>query len=314
MIGPALGGALSNPAKRFPIFEHSEFLKTYPYWLPCFSASLFCFLGFITGYFFLEETLPSKKRLKERQDRIENGEGERLLDEREEEEQLAKERPPPIRQLLTRPVVLALVNQGMINFINICYIAVLPLFCDTPLDLGGLSLNEVQIGTYLAANGCVTIIVQLMLFPYLERKWGGPYNTLRKCLSVLPMVFACFILAHFAGKAFGFKAIVASLAVLLLVRGGSSMMIVSSNLCINNVVPQRNALGSINGMSQAMASLARAIGPIAANSGYAFSITALGNVLDGQSIWIVLCLISFLTWFISAKMEVPRRAAWRTAQ
>ena len=129
-----MGGALSNPAKRFPIFENSEFLTMYPYWLPCFCASLFCFLGFITGYFFLEETLPSKRRLKERQNRIENGEGERMLDEREEEERLAKERPPPIRQLLTRPVVLALVNQGMINFINICYIAVLPLFCDTPIE------------------------------------------------------------------------------------------------------------------------------------------------------------------------------------
>lgn len=262
----------------------------------------------------MEETLPSKRRLKERQIRMENGEGERLLDEREEEERLAKERPPPIRQLLTRPVVLALVNQGMINFINICYIAVLPLFCDTPIEMGGLSLNEVQIGTYLAANGCVTIIVQLTLFPWLERKWGGPYNTLRKCLSVLPMVFACFILAHFAGRAFGFKAIVASLAVLLLVRGASSMMIVSSNLCINNVVPHRNALGSINGMSQSMASLARAIGPIAANSGYALSITAFKHILDGQLIWIVLCLVAFLSWFISAKMEVPRRAAWRTAQ
>lgn len=33
MVGPAMGGALSEPAEQFPAFRHSDFLKKYPYWL-----------------------------------------------------------------------------------------------------------------------------------------------------------------------------------------------------------------------------------------------------------------------------------------
>lgn len=33
LIGPAIGGSLSDPVQHIPIFRHSEFLKEYPYWL-----------------------------------------------------------------------------------------------------------------------------------------------------------------------------------------------------------------------------------------------------------------------------------------
>ncbi|KAG6812577.1 hypothetical protein H0H92_002045 [Tricholoma furcatifolium] len=41
-IGPLIGGSLSRPAEQFPgIFGQNEFLKTYPYFLPCAIAAAY---------------------------------------------------------------------------------------------------------------------------------------------------------------------------------------------------------------------------------------------------------------------------------
>ncbi|KAG0001791.1 hypothetical protein BGZ79_004143 [Entomortierella chlamydospora] len=57
IVGPVLGGYLANPAKNFPeIFGNWQFFIEYPYFLPCFVAAVGSVVGFIVGYFFLEET------------------------------------------------------------------------------------------------------------------------------------------------------------------------------------------------------------------------------------------------------------------
>ncbi|KAF8979638.1 hypothetical protein BGZ46_005200 [Entomortierella lignicola] len=61
IVGPVLGGYLANPAKNFPeIFGDWEFFIEYPYFLPCFVAAMGSVVGFIVGYFFLEE--PKKRK------------------------------------------------------------------------------------------------------------------------------------------------------------------------------------------------------------------------------------------------------------
>ncbi|CAH1768179.1 13673_t:CDS:2 [Entrophospora sp. SA101] len=57
MLGPVIGGFLSHPADNFPkIFGNCPFLKSFPYFLPCFVASIVSFIGLIIGYFYLPET------------------------------------------------------------------------------------------------------------------------------------------------------------------------------------------------------------------------------------------------------------------
>ncbi|KAF8937692.1 hypothetical protein BGZ47_008910 [Haplosporangium gracile] len=57
IVGPFLGGYLANPAQTFPeIFGDWEFFIKYPYFLPCFVASMGGMVGFTVGYFFLKET------------------------------------------------------------------------------------------------------------------------------------------------------------------------------------------------------------------------------------------------------------------
>ncbi|KAG0054512.1 hypothetical protein BGZ83_011106 [Gryganskiella cystojenkinii] len=57
IVGPVLGGYLANPAQNFPdTFGHWPFFIEYPYFLPCLIAAIGSVVGFIVGYFFLEET------------------------------------------------------------------------------------------------------------------------------------------------------------------------------------------------------------------------------------------------------------------
>ena len=55
IFGPALGGALANPARNYPnTFGNSALLKKYPYALPNIAASVLFMIGLITGALFLK--------------------------------------------------------------------------------------------------------------------------------------------------------------------------------------------------------------------------------------------------------------------
>lgn len=68
VLGPMLGALLVKPVEHFPGFfawlnspAITSFFTQHPYSLPCIVGSGFCFAGAVFGYFFLEETLPSKR-------------------------------------------------------------------------------------------------------------------------------------------------------------------------------------------------------------------------------------------------------------
>ncbi|KAH3890596.1 hypothetical protein DPMN_014681, partial [Dreissena polymorpha] len=62
MVGPAVGGYLANPCKRYPeMFPSEGFFFKFPYFLPGFIAFCLCFLPFVLDIFFLPETLNMKK-------------------------------------------------------------------------------------------------------------------------------------------------------------------------------------------------------------------------------------------------------------
>lgn len=51
-----IGGALSRPAERYPYtFGNSEFLKKYPYFLPCAVSATFSALAWVLALVFLKE-------------------------------------------------------------------------------------------------------------------------------------------------------------------------------------------------------------------------------------------------------------------
>ena len=62
IFGPSLGGALANPAQRYPkVFGDSAFFKAYPFALPNLVGAIFFLVGLSIGTLFLRETLEIKK-------------------------------------------------------------------------------------------------------------------------------------------------------------------------------------------------------------------------------------------------------------
>ena len=62
IFGPGFGGALANPAAKYPdFFGTSSFLKRYPFALPNIISSIFFLVGLAAGFLFLNETLETKK-------------------------------------------------------------------------------------------------------------------------------------------------------------------------------------------------------------------------------------------------------------
>ncbi|KAF5383858.1 hypothetical protein D9615_003796 [Tricholomella constricta] len=59
-LGPFIGGTFTAPATRWPsVFGNIQFVKDYPYFLPCLVATLFPLSAFILAFVGLKETLPA---------------------------------------------------------------------------------------------------------------------------------------------------------------------------------------------------------------------------------------------------------------
>ena len=62
IFGPGFGGALANPAARYPeVFGNIKFFQKFPFALPNLAASLFFLVGLAAGILFLKETLETKR-------------------------------------------------------------------------------------------------------------------------------------------------------------------------------------------------------------------------------------------------------------
>ena len=81
--------------------------------------------------------------------------------------------PPPLRTVLTRPVVLSVANYGALALADIAFIAFLPLFLSTPIALGGLGLAPAAIGAILGSLGVLDGLFQALFFAPAIDRWGA---------------------------------------------------------------------------------------------------------------------------------------------
>lgn len=181
IIGPLMGGLLSNPATKFAWFDTALF-RRYPYLLPSLTAAVIAWSGCLYGYFYLGETLPSKRS--KQKDNIQMSECHGGVFEKPSQ-------PASIRYLLSIPLIRALCLSGAgLSFITTAFDVTFVLFCYTSLPQGGLAFNATQIGYALSISGCVSIFLQLFCMPYLLRRFDNArmYNF---CMGLWPF---CFVL------------------------------------------------------------------------------------------------------------------------
>ncbi|KAG1733578.1 major facilitator superfamily domain-containing protein [Suillus paluster] len=315
-LGPLIGGSLSRPVDRFPnIFGHSQFLKTYPYFLACAVPATFSALAWVVTFLFLQETVPARVTLgrllkgKYCEDSTPvkvpvtpTGSTDSLCTEDTAQCANADSKPLPLRSLLIPKVIIAAGNYAALSLLDIAFRAVQPLFFATPLELGGLGLDPPRIGNILAIYGVINGLFQIFFFADLHDRFGSKTIYSAAMAAAVPMIITLPILNAVA-RVQGLSLTVWVIVGLQLVL---SMILNLAYSCVFIYIaaasPNHASLGATNGIAQLGVSIVRTIGPASATSIFSLSIK------NPHQAWIVYYyMISLVCLGICASLFLPRR-------
>ncbi|KAG1865722.1 MFS multidrug-resistance DHA1 sub-family [Suillus tomentosus] len=311
-VGSLIGGSLSRPADRFPdIFGRSEFLKTYPYLLPCSISAFFILTIWLVTYICLKESVPTKTPLWELIKGGFFGQKPRqplsnvIVDPDE-----VKSKPLPLRALLTSKVLSVTASYATTGLFQMGINSVLPVFYATPIELGGLSLDPPRIGTLLAASSVIHGIFQLLFYTRLIDCFGARAIHITGVSSGIPMVIL-FPMTNALARAYGIgMAVWLCVVVQLMLKTILSMCFPCMVLFIRAAAPNRASLGATNGIAQVAVAVARIIGPASASSVFSYS---LQKGHDAWSIYYFLTAIVFLA--VGTALSLPRDpSVWEDSQ
>jgi hypothetical protein len=295
MIGPLIGGILSRPHDRWPkLFSHPFWVK-YPYFLPCLAVSAFACLPFTITAMYLKETVELNHG--DNEHASQQGGSSHTLDARK-----GREKPPPLRCVVTRPVVISIASFATIVMLDSAATALIPLIWSTPTEFGGLGLSPASIGLWMSGYGCMNGISQLAFFPPAVGRFGLRHVfvlSVAACAVVYPMFpFENLALHRAAG---GSKITVWALVALQLFSLSVSRMGFSAaSIYISSAAPSKRLLGATNGLAQTVVSVQGTIVPAATDWLFAFSIT--NDVLGGNFVYVVLVSGVFVGLFVAAQL------------
>ncbi|KAH9027876.1 MFS general substrate transporter [Lactarius pseudohatsudake] len=309
VIGPLIGGVLSRPQDRWPDTFSHPFWADYPYFLPCLVAAAFtCFSSIITALY-LEETMnsrPSEKPLcMDANGNSDTHQGEVGDSSGPDMSPKEPEKPLPLRSVLTKPVVVTIINHAMFALLNMVAVTYIPLVWSTPVEFGGLNLSPASIGMWLSLYGGMNGIFQFVFFSHLITRFG-PRRIFISGIVACAAIYTIFPFENLALRVAAGGG--SNLALSLLVVLQLSSLCVSElgyptvYLYISSAVPNKRSLGAANGLSQVATSIQSAVGPAAADWLFAFSLTH--NVLGGNFAYVV--LIGVVCVGLGLSTQLPR--------
>ncbi|WVF66612.1 hypothetical protein IAT40_001352 [Kwoniella sp. CBS 6097] len=301
ILASSIGGFFPRLAERYPgVGESFPIIKAYPYLLPSLVAAFFPLSSGIFAFFFMKETLPPKTPPKPKTSRVANYSS---TDNAEEEEALVaaehhhhhhhhEEPAVGLWDLLTPDINKLMASFGLLQLQGISFQGLLPLFCFTPILAGGLGFRESQIGLAMSIRGVATILVQLFAFPWLQGKVG----TVRLYKILVVLFIPAFVILPIT-NVFAVKgepwAVWSGLGASMALYAIGNMAFACNLIMTNDAAPNRRSLGAINGLSQAVSSLMRAIGPGSASALFALSVNR--QLIHGHLIWVVLVALSVIS-------------------
>ncbi|KAJ8659259.1 hypothetical protein O0I10_004973 [Lichtheimia ornata] len=319
MIGPGIGGYLCNPVDHFPsLFGGNEFLKEYPYFLPCFVSSIGSFIGFILGYFFLEESNPAALARQRHQQQADTDERASLLHRQgsnmttTDQQQgatssKAANTKTGILSNISNVTVICIIAYSIFAFHAMVFDEVLPLYFSAPGYAGGLGSDSTELAKALSIAGIEQLYCQFVLYPKLNHYLSSLEMTRLAFLLFIP----CYILFPqlatvkdmvdtTGGSIWYFRL---SYMVLLLVRFfANTLAFTSMMILVSNSADQR-ILGTVNGICQSCLSLMRALGPTVGGTLWSFSLRT-GNPFpfDRHLVYYMIAILSFINLLQSARI------------
>ncbi|KAH9059736.1 MFS general substrate transporter [Lactarius vividus] len=308
VIGPFIGGILSRPQDRWPrIFSHS-FWAEYPYFLPCLMTAVCGCASFTVNVMYLKETVNCGPLTGLRPSETgPDATGEEPSSISYTLPPKSLEKPPPLRSILTRPVLITISSYAMLALLSMAADSLIPLVWSTSIELGGFGLSPASIGLWMSGYGCMNGIVQYAFFPRFVSRFGlrGVFLT---SVSIFALIYALFPFENLAIRhASGSSKLAERLLITLQL---SSLCITEMGystiyMYISSAVPNKRSLGVTNGLAQMVASIQYMIGPAVADWLFAFSL--VNNILGGNFVYVVLVSLVGVSLCVSAQLP---RSTW----
>jgi len=83
------------------------------------------------------------------------------------------EKPLPLRDLLTREVLVSSANYALLALVDMSFRTLQPLFLSTPIAIGGLGLEPPTIGTVMSVYGILNGVFTVFFFSRLTVYFGA---------------------------------------------------------------------------------------------------------------------------------------------
>ncbi|KAJ4479490.1 major facilitator superfamily domain-containing protein [Lentinula lateritia] len=278
VLGPLIGGSLSDIALKFPTVFDYAVLKAYPYFLPCLVVAAINFAGMLSAYCFLQETRKPTQLVRS-----------------------TEAKPLSTKELLANQMIRCLCTSAcFLSFVTTAFDVVFVLFCYTPIQKGGLGLQTSQIGYALAISGVAAAFFQLVLMPTLLRRVDHA-----KCyhftIAIWPAVFVILpslnIFARYMTDETNGNLNHNASAVLwvgigfVLVFAKIGFLPYTINtLLVKQYGPSTSSLGASNGLLQFFICLSRSFSPLLSSS--IFVVSVENDLFMGYGWAILLSVIS----------------------
>lgn len=327
ILGSAMGGYLAQPAQFYPnLFSPDGLFGTYPYLLPNIVSVAAITIAVIQGAIFLKETNPrtTSKANTGKED------GNQVFDEttplRLAEERSALESAAPAGHEALMPtdfsephavngdhqkpdfcrtfnftVVMLITSLVISSYHSMAYGNMLPIYLlDKPqhnatyqhLDLrGGLDYNLHDVGNFMAANGIIAMLVQIIVFPKFVSK-AGVWKAFVSMTLLYPLAY--ILMPFLTALPVGWIRYTGIYAVMIIQNHMNIIIPPCALILIKNATPSMSVLGTVNGACMSLICAARTIAPPvegivygAAGSAAAwFSMAGVAFVAVVQLVWI----------------------------
>ncbi|KAF8325457.1 MFS general substrate transporter [Cantharellus anzutake] len=295
--GPLIGGSLQHVADAYPETFTDPFWTQYPYFLPCLVVAAFALLTLLLCTFCTKETLPRRPRsyFKRNYGTIASPVGE--VDEKENRS---------ISQVLTKAVIVAILNYGCIAVLEISYYALLTVFLAVPVRSGGLGLQPQKVGVVLATIGSLSGVIQLVVYPSAYRRFGLKFIYRAALLSFL-VIFPSFVIMHMLAELSGLDDgslshwHIVMLSLVLVCNSVVDMGFSSIFVYVAAACPAPDLLGATNGIAQSVISFTRAFGPAVATALFAYSVEH--RLANGYAVY--WCFASFSLVALALSTRLP---------
>uniref|UniRef100_A0A3B6N2S0 Major facilitator superfamily (MFS) profile domain-containing protein n=1 Tax=Triticum aestivum TaxID=4565 RepID=A0A3B6N2S0_WHEAT len=284
IIGPAIGGFLAQPAKKYPnLFSEESIFGRFPYFLPCLVISVLA-AGACVACIWLPETLHVYN-----DDKIEAIDTmEVQVDDSILEESLLKN-----RQLMS-----AIILYCVFSLHDTAYFEIFSLWAVSSRKYRGLSLTSQDIGTVLAISGFGVLVYQLVIYPLLA-KYVGLIKPLRSAAVLSVLLLATYpLMSNLYGMELQVLINIAS----LLKNMFAATITIACNILQNTSVPQEQR-GVANGISVTLMSIFKAVAPAAAGILFSWSQENItGLFLPGDLImFLMLNMVSVIGLLLTFK-------------